>query len=388
MSASIARSDLPLSRVHVRSLDGVRGVALLLVLLHSLNVMDLNDASALSAALEHVMDVGWIGVQLFFVLSGYLITGILLDTRESAGYLRNFFARRALRIWPLYYAVLAVFFIVLPLFHWGRAPVVDGAEHQVWLWLYLVNWVEPYGYGVRLFSHFWSLAVEEQFYLVWPFVVRWCSLRQITWVAAGMVVVSLLTRLGMSFAQVSEDAIYMFTVCRMDALAAGALVAIAMRSPSWPRRLARLGWPAVTLFILGALVTHGYHRTGAVPQVLGYSILTIVFAAFVGICAQESSRRLRSAMQASALVSVGRYSYGMYIFGMLLHRLVGEPFIERHEWIKASAGGAVCYTLLMISLTYVVAAISYHAFEIRWLRLKRSFTPQPDSISAADRVAT
>jgi len=377
----------PLSARHVRSLDGVRGVALSLVLMHSLNVMDLPDAGAFSSVLEHVFEVGWIGVQLFFVLSGYLITGILIDSRGSTGYLRSFYARRALRIWPLYYAVLVVFLVVVPFFGWGK-QWLQGAEHQVWLWTYLVNWVEPYGQGVRLFSHFWSLAVEEQFYLIWPFVVRWCSLRQLAWVASGMVVVALLTRLWMVNVGASEDAIYMFTICRMDALAAGALVAIAMRCPSIAPRLERLGLPGLILFASGALVTQGYHRTGAVPQVLGYLLLTIVFAIVVASCAGESSRLPGRTMQSGLLVSIGRYSYGMYIFGMVLHRCIGEPFLATHEWVKASACAGICYTLLMISLTYVVAAISFHAFEIRWLRLKRFFIPRPALMADAEGAAS
>src|SRR5438045_445958 len=120
---------------HMPTLDGVRGLAILIVVMHNLSL--LTEPHGLAAQLlASWLDRGWVGVQLFFVLSGFLITGILLDTRKADNYYRAFLGRRLLRIFPLYYAVLFGAFVVTPLV----AHPIDGHEHQIWLWTYLGNW--------------------------------------------------------------------------------------------------------------------------------------------------------------------------------------------------------------------------------------------------------
>ncbi|HZJ61945.1 MAG TPA: acyltransferase [Kofleriaceae bacterium] len=161
--------EAPASEI-VPALDGVRGLAILLVLAHNLSPFESTRRLIdLSAGLT--FDFGWVGVQLFFVLSGYLISGILLDTRGAPGYYRAFFGRRVLRIFPLYYGVLFLCLVLLPVLGLAPDALLADRRHSVWLWTYLINWAEPLGAAIAVFPHFWSLAVEEQFYLVWPFVV-------------------------------------------------------------------------------------------------------------------------------------------------------------------------------------------------------------------------
>src|SRR5207244_13039880 len=112
---------------------------------------------------------GIVGVDLFFVLSGFLITGLLLDSKGAPGYFRNFYARRTLRIFPLYYAVLALLFLVLPLLVALPPPLEDARTHQVWLWTYTANFyiaAKASWWALTYVSHFWSLAIEEHFYLL------------------------------------------------------------------------------------------------------------------------------------------------------------------------------------------------------------------------------
>lgn len=125
---------------YLLSLDGVRGLAILMVLAHNLNVLTGPQTPA-GQAVSRIDDLGWVGVQLFFVLSGFLITGILLDTRESDNYYRAFLGRRVLRIFPLYYGTLAVAFVVLPLVS-SHHPPPDG---QIWLWAAGPAPLDPHG---------------------------------------------------------------------------------------------------------------------------------------------------------------------------------------------------------------------------------------------------
>src|SRR5262249_15618967 len=155
------------------------------------------------------MDRGWAGVQLFFVLSGFLITGILLETRQRARYYRNFFGRRVLRIFPLYYAVLIVAFVIVPLIA-GKQP--RGHEHQLWLWVYLANWTGPFDGGVFIFGHFWSLAVEEQFYVTWPFLVRALPARAFATLCGVLIVAAPLSRALLRARGVDPEAVYEFTI--------------------------------------------------------------------------------------------------------------------------------------------------------------------------------
>ena len=175
------------------TLDGVRGLAILLVLAH--NYLLLESPSGIAGYMtERVLNAGWVGVQLFFVLSGFLITWGLLESRDTENYFRNFYARRVLRIFPLYYLMLILTFLVLPALNFYPKTIADDAPCQWWLWLFLSNWSQPYGICGNSLPHFWSLAVEEQFYLVWPLAVRYTQPRQLIRLSFGLFLTSFAVR--------------------------------------------------------------------------------------------------------------------------------------------------------------------------------------------------
>src|SRR5439155_22028500 len=159
----------------IRQLDAIRGVAILTVILH--NQRD----QFPSLHLEQVFENGWMGVDLFFVLSGFLITGILVDTKPSPAYFTNFYARRCLRIWPLYYSMLFFMFAVVPLMRPAEGHMIYARSSPWWAYpLFLQNVLVPIPTSATgPLSVSWSLAVEEQFYLVWPWIVRYCSHAQL-----------------------------------------------------------------------------------------------------------------------------------------------------------------------------------------------------------------
>src|SRR3954471_24953128 len=173
---------------HLPGLDGVRGVAILLVMaIHF--VGDATAYTRLQALVVKAAGYGLLGVDLFFVLSGLLITGLLLDAKGQTHYFRNFYARRTLRIFPLYYFVLAILFLVLPRL-WPLTPLMEDARaHQGWLWTYTANFyiaARSSWAALTYVTHFWSLAIEEHFYLLWPLVV-FCFRRQILERICGVV---------------------------------------------------------------------------------------------------------------------------------------------------------------------------------------------------------
>lgn len=240
-------------RVHIPALDGLRGLAILVVMVGHF-MASVHSTTRVTWVVRQTTDAGWIGVDLFFVLSGFLITGILLDAKGDRHYFRNFYARRTLRIFPLYYGVLLLTCVVLPLLF--DKPVY---RKQGWLWAYAQNVYpllrhRPFSMPSQLgfqFSHFWSLAVEEHFYLVWPLVVLVANRKCLLRIAAGLIVVAAGLRLTFLACDAPWELLYKTTFLRMDALAAGAWVAVAVRGPGGVAALVR---PAREWFVIGGLV--------------------------------------------------------------------------------------------------------------------------------------
>jgi peptidoglycan/LPS O-acetylase OafA/YrhL len=369
----------PASAEIIPALDGVRGLAILLVLAHNLNPFEGSDR-LLQQWTELVANFGWVGVQLFFVLSGFLISGILLDTRGTPTYYRSFFGRRILRIFPLYYGFLVLCLVIVPLL--GLAPdrLLADREHRVWLWIYLVNWAEPLGAGVAAFPHFWSLAVEEQFYLVWPFVVSRTTPRRLLQVVAVLVIVAFASRLALRLAGAGDGGPYMFTICRMDALGLGGAVAALLRIPAYRAHVVRwrgaITVAAGVLFVVGFFATHGYPRAGYPDQTLGYSILAFTLSVLVllAVLDHERGRGLVGAiLENGVLRSFGKYSYAIYLFHQPLNQMIGTPLLHRllPQGVGIKAGSV--YIVSGTAVSYALAFLSYHGYEKHFLALKRYF---------------
>lgn len=366
----------------VAALDGLRGLAILMVLGHNFDP-DGHGSGLLVRVLTLPLDVGWTGVQLFFVLSGYLITCGLMEDQSSPHYFRSFFIRRTLRIFPLYFATLFLLLVVLPRFITLPPGLAHEREHQVWLWLYLSNWTAPLGLGGEGLPHFWSLAVEEQFYLIWPFVVHRRRPVEVFWISAVVVVTSLLARTGSLVTGVDPKVVYTWTIYRVDALAMGSLVASLISMPQATNRLRRnagvVFLAGCVIWALGLIVTRGFPRLTFISQTLGYSLLAAMFGLMVlaSVLAQQGNsawwlRTLRSRW----LGSFGKYSYALYVLHKPLHDLIGVPLLQRvfgstRIGLAASAAYIVCATL--VSLT--AAVISFHFFESHFLALKDRFGP-------------
>jgi peptidoglycan/LPS O-acetylase OafA/YrhL len=356
-----------------------------------------------------VSNTGWAGVDLFFVLSGFLITGILLDTRDDRAYFGTFYARRFLRIFPLYYGFLLCWVLTVGLTHWFDPSASRSfLSSQGWYWSYLANFkIARSGWGDGLEpGGFWSLAVEEQFYLVWPLLVYWLSPRRLAQLCGVMIVTALLLRIGWLMThpgKAAHLALYVATPAKMDGLAAGALMAIGVRRGQG-ERLRRLA-PAVGLACLALLAGLFVWRKGlpagdAIVQTAGYTILAAGGAALVVLAATApNGSKVGRVLGSPWLTFFGFYSYGIYVLQMPI-----RPFLWHQPWIQSppkigghEAPAALLILLLLSAIATGAAVLSWHLYERHFLRLKRYFpyatrttpaTPPGVPRSAAERPAT
>jgi peptidoglycan/LPS O-acetylase OafA/YrhL len=366
-------------------LDGVRGLAILVVLIHNFGYFEGPVDSVLLRVVRLIGGGGWIGVQLFFVLSGFLITGILLDTARDRHRFRSFYVRRVLRIFPLYYLTLTGAFLILPhvmnLGAWGE----NASRVQVWYWTYLNNWSDGFT-GVTLpgLSHFWSLAVEEQFYLVWPFVVFHLGDRQLMRACVALIVSALAIRVAFVALDAPIWAPYAFTIARWDSLGWGAALAGAMRSEAWRQRIVPLlrwtMWPVGAGLLVVVVLDRGLPWYTPLQQTIGYSLLSWLFAGLVltAVDPQEPGQWVRKLLQSSWLRFFGKYSYGMYVVHGPIHRL-GQDTLA--QWVIA--GTAATRPLHLIAyiaggglLTTAVAVVVFRLVEAPFLSLKDRLAPR------------
>ena len=333
-----------------------------------------------------LIENGWVGVDLFFVLSGFLITGILVASKGTGHYFRNFYARRFLRIFPLYYAFLFLWFIVAPrLFTLApNGPFRIGSDTQLWFWTYTSNFLSLMK-GVTLpigLNHFWSLAIEEQFYLVWPAVVLLASNRSLRRICVAMMVAGFAIRLWLMTTDYPSTAAYVLTPARMGTLAAGAWLALAMPDKSLRQRIEQLAPRvlAAATALLVAINLPTLQMTGSEPamQTLGFPLLAII-AGSVLVIAMEARRaesRFSHALRSRPLKFFGKYSYAMYV----LHLPIVVALEAFGFTIARMAGGsatripaALVFTLTALATTTLLAFASWHLYEKHFLRLKDHF---------------
>jgi peptidoglycan/LPS O-acetylase OafA/YrhL len=389
------------SKRRIAPLDGVRGVAILLVMIfHFSREASLEFGQRATSWIDRTYEgtaaTGWFGVDLFFVLSGFLITGILWEAKNSEGYFRNFYARRILRIFPLYYVVLIAMFIVLPLIprtDWS-APFGD----QIWFWFYMPNLEKIFisGYHENTFhfatTHLWSLAVEEQFYFIWPAVVLLFSRRNLMRICALAIVTALVLRTGIRVAGITPEAAYRLMPARMDALAVGALIALAARDAGDLSRAVRWIRPvvgaALVVLIALAIARVGLHPDDAWVETIGFTALAGLFGAAV-LYAVTCSAGSRTAVALShpAMTWMGKYSYGIYIVHLPIALLLAWR-VDRAGGFSSVAGLQLPWVLLFSlaagAVSMAVAWVSWNVMERRFLQLKDRFAYQPPPAEARD----
>jgi peptidoglycan/LPS O-acetylase OafA/YrhL len=358
--------------MHIKTLDGIRGVAVLAVLFFHYG--DLSQShSALLRFLGFVKGAGWIGVDLFFVLSGFLITGILLDTQGDPRKAQNFYARRALRLFPLFYGVwigIGIYMLV------SRIPW--DAAYSFYL-LYAGNFVAiKHGtIGVLRVSPLWSLAVEEQYYLLWPLVIwKLRGAERIKPILLGCLIVPAILKVILLLFHTDPYVPYYMLPTHVEPLAMGSYLAIAMRTDLAPKLTA---WSRSLL----PLSIIAFACIGAIEKTMTFLDPVVRFAfplfGLFGCCLILRSfvkgTLTNRLMSNPILVFYGKYSYGLYIFSTLFHdalKVYLYPAMATVLHNQVLLG--VAYMLAAYFALTIISVASFHLYENQFLKLKRKFT--------------
>lgn len=348
----------------IAPLDGLRGLAVLAVILYHGTVFEPPSAGA-GAVFRAVARFGWAGVDLFFVLSGFLITRILAETRGASNYFRVFYARRFLRIFPLYYVSLLLLVLLFRV----------GAGESAWYWLYASNVkVTLDGWPAAPLSHFWSLAVEEQYYLVWPLVVSLLPRRALVALCAVLVLLVPAARVAGYLGGVPDVGLYVLTPFRLDGLAAGSLLALVVPGLAAPRRYVPHALAALALaaFSTGLVVARAGDAFWGTPPMLtlGFTSVAVGFAAVVFLAvALPRGSLLPRLLEWKPLRAAGKVSYAMYVFHWPVTHALREAGFRPAAIAPGAAGWAV-YLAALLAAVSLLAALSWKVLEGPCLALK------------------
>lgn len=360
------QATLQADRVHYPALDGLRGLAILLVVVYH------------NFGFINVFFFGWLGVDLFFVLSGFLITDILLKTVGKKGYLKNFYIRRVLRIFPLYYLCLILFLIVLPQTT-IQLDVQYYVDHQVWLWTYLQNWIYTFQSPgqTNALNHLWSLAVEEQFYLLWPLAVLIIRKPGYLLLFISLVLVAVLgLRLLVWMNQISDLAYFnLYTFTRIDGLCIGCMIALLQRVKS---NFLERNKAIIVLCFAGLnfgffFVNRRYQFSFPYLAFAGYTTFAMMFGLLVNEAVTRQSKLINLLFNNPLLKFFGKISYGFYVFHWPVYLLL-FPYLL--PWISKLTNGTLVQFLVSVVATIaaiVISWLSYQYFEKYFLKLKDKF---------------
>jgi peptidoglycan/LPS O-acetylase OafA/YrhL len=363
------------ARGRIPALDGLRGIAILLVLSWHL-VFDGHRNSEFLPKLFALGGFTWSGVDLFFVLSGFLIGGILLDAKDSARYFKTFYLRRAFRILPLYGLITGVYVLyhVLLVPGTSKIPLLSYPTFTQNFWMAYLGVFGTAGMGVT-----WSLAVEEQFYLTIPVLVRRLTRTRLTW-ALALVAISapvLRTLMLLKFER-GRFADYVLMPCRADALCLGVLSALLIRSPrAWDLLLAKRIWlrsaTVGLLVVLAWLALQNYDQSATPMVTYGYSLLALFYSCCLLMALTETGV-LHRALCSRRLMELGGIAYCVYLlhapFIVEGRKLLPHYFPNSSQLPIPHLLGAeeLVGGLLGITLTLAIARLSWRFVEQPLLR--------------------
>jgi peptidoglycan/LPS O-acetylase OafA/YrhL len=371
------------SAQHVPALDGIRGFAAVSIFI----VHYAGGTHAFMGSLRYLaepINFGWAAVSLFFVLSGYLISGILWDSIGTPNWWRRFYWRRSLRIFPLYYLALLIA-IAHTISSHGLRSIFPGVLPY---FVYLQNVPTIYPTlakfpDVRSLSHFWSLAVEEQFYLLWPFVLAWLCPKAGR--ARNICLLVWLSSLAFRLAVFATGAGHLwaiaFLAARAGELSLGAYLALVVRDPVLKDRLFRharwIFWGSLLAVVAVIVSAGGAGVESKGMATIGIAINALLFASLISLSLRPGLTA--SVFETGWLRWLGRISYGVYVY----HILLGDAFDWIATGIFPGAGRELHFLVLFFVAafgTLIVATLSYYFFELRFLRMRKHPSPAPAEV--------
>lgn len=345
---------------YLKELDGVRAIAALMVMFFHF-FQHLETHNDVLSALRKLAFFGQTGVSLFFVLSGFLITRILISSKNSKKYFLNFYARRSLRIFPLYYFYLSLVFIIIPLLEGTDIPAF---KQQIYHWIYLQDFAITFHWDYKGPLHFWSLAVEEHFYLFFPLLVYYLKNSQLISALITIVLTSVFLRFILSS---NGYEVFFFTFTRMDELVFGAFIAVLeIKGMLTNEKLKHY----VLGFILTSIPTviiwlSLSGKVIVIIQVVKYLFISLnYFFIIAALVSMKDTAVLKKFFNKIFFVYTGKISYGLYVYH-------GICFNYINKW-KLTDNLALRF-LLSFAFAYVIASLSYYLIEIQFLKLKKLF---------------
>jgi peptidoglycan/LPS O-acetylase OafA/YrhL len=321
---------------------------------------------------------GWLGVDLFFVLSGFLITEILLKTLYRKDYLKNFFLKRILRIFPLYYSVLIFSIFFLPSVSFLQDNLEYYVNNQIWLWTFLQNWLfvfkEPE--KTNFLVHFWSLAVEEQFYLVWPFIILWVKRPKILLLVVSSFLVFVISmRIWLWFNHFDlENYFNPYTFTRIDGICIGCILALTTSiNFNFIRK-----YNTVIVLIVAILNFVFYFlnkaNSYAFPYLpfFGYTSFAFLFALLIYEAVRGKSQWVNFIFTLPFLEFLGKISFGFYVFHWPIYLALFPSLVL---YLNQSLNlrlpiSQVSASIIVTLIGLGVSVVSYYTFETKFLNLK------------------
>lgn len=362
-------TEMSTSTQHYPALDGLRGIAILLVVFYH------------NFGFINYFFFGWLGVDLFFVLSGFLITNILLNTVDKTNYLRNFFLRRILRIFPLYYAVLIICFFLIPAFGSSVIDLSFYTQNQLWFWFYFQNWLFIFKTPPNNFLvHFWSLAVEEQFYLVWPLIILLIKNPKRLLVLVFLVLlIVLMIRLTLWLYKIEELSYFsLYTFTRIDGLCVGCIIAFLQRTSS--SFLEKYTTPIVLALAVANFVFYfinsSYQFSFPYLAIIGYTTFAIIIGFGVYESTTGRNRIIDAFLGIGILKFFGKISYGLYIFHWPVYILLlpVTKNLLNNLFPMSQVFMQIVSSVVVTSIAIFISFCSYRYFEKYFLDLKSKLT--------------
>lgn len=348
----------PLQLTYFKNLDALRAFAAFAVILPHFS--DEWKTEIGKGALFHLFRLGNHGVSLFFVLSGFVITRILLHTAKKENYFKSFYVRRTLRIFPLYYTALLLYYS----YHFIDPLTKYFFSSGNWSYFfYLQNFARTFHWSNNGPDHFWSLAVEEHFYFLWPAIIFFTSKKNLNTLIAICVFI-IIASLFLRYYFVAQNLeVNVFTFTRLDQLVLGSMIAI-LETKSLLSKKYQGHYFLLTITGLAGTVFLDASHHGLLKDVFKHSFLGLLFAGIIMICTvQEEHALFKKLLQNKVIQYLGKISYGIYVW-----HFISIPIVN--HFLKPNAA---CGFLLVCMVTIIVASLSFHFLETPFLKMKAKF---------------